>query len=306
MKNLGQVFSFLGVFDKRYKMDSRNNKTLGIIFIIASAFFFALMSLSVRLAGELGVFEKMFFRNIVALVYTGIVVFRQENGFNVQGESRKAVFCRAFFGSLGVACNFYAIDHMHIADASMLNKLSPFFAMIASYFILKERTNKSDWFITLIAFFGAILVAKPSFSVEGIPAILGILGGLGAGLAYTCLRKATKNGVKGELVIFYFSLASTIIAIIGMLGGFKVLTIKQLIILLATGFFGLFGQLCITKAYTYAPAKEISTFDYSQVIFSAFFGFIFLGQIPDIYSIIGYVIIISMAILKWKINEKGN
>lgn len=57
------------------------------------------------------------------------------------------------------------------------------------------------------------------------------------------------------------------------------------------------GQLSITKAYTKAPAKEISVFDYSQVIFAALLGFVFLQQIPDYLSVIGYVIIIGSAIL---------
>lgn len=55
------------------------------------------------------------------------------------------------------------------------------------------------------------------------------------------------------------------------------------------------GQFSITAAYTYAPAKEISVFDYTQVIFAALLGFIFLNQIPDIYSVVGYIIIIGVA-----------
>ena len=62
------------------------------------------------------------------------------------------------------------------------------------------------------------------------------------------------------------------------------------------------GQLSITKAYTKAPAKEISVFDYSQVIFAALLGFVFLQQIPDYLSVIGYVIIIGSAIFKWNYN----
>ena len=62
------------------------------------------------------------------------------------------------------------------------------------------------------------------------------------------------------------------------------------------------GQLSITKAYTKAPAKEISVFDYSQIVFAAFLGFLFLHEIPDCYSTIGYVIIIGIAVFKWWYN----
>jgi drug/metabolite transporter (DMT)-like permease len=65
------------------------------------------------------------------------------------------------------------------------------------------------------------------------------------------------------------------------------------------------GQLNITAAYSYAPAKKISVFDYSQVIFAALLGFIFLGQIPDMLSILGYVLIIGAAVFRWFQNRKS-
>ena len=65
------------------------------------------------------------------------------------------------------------------------------------------------------------------------------------------------------------------------------------------------GQICITKAYSYAPAKEIAIYDYTQVIYSALLGFVFMQQIPDRFSVIGYIIIISMAVVKWIYNNKS-
>lgn len=59
------------------------------------------------------------------------------------------------------------------------------------------------------------------------------------------------------------------------------------------------GQLTITAAYTFAPAKEISIFDYTNVIFTSIWGFFAFGELPDSISICGYVIIIMMAVLKW-------
>ena len=60
------------------------------------------------------------------------------------------------------------------------------------------------------------------------------------------------------------------------------------------------GQFSITSAYRFAPAKNISVFDYTQVIFAAILGFIFLGEFPTIYSFIGYAIIIGVAVVRWR------
>lgn len=77
------------------------------------------------------------------------------------------------------------------------------------------------------------------------------------------------------------------------------MTLKQWIILIFAGIAAMGGQLNITAAYTYAPAKDISVFDYSQILFAALLGFLFLHQLPDVYSLIGYVIIIGAAVFRW-------
>ena len=60
------------------------------------------------------------------------------------------------------------------------------------------------------------------------------------------------------------------------------------------------GQMNVTAAYSYAPAREISVFDYSQVLFAAVLGFLAFGEIPDAASFIGYAIIIGTAVVKWR------
>ena len=77
------------------------------------------------------------------------------------------------------------------------------------------------------------------------------------------------------------------------------MTWQQIVCLLCAGLAAAGGQFSITAAYQKAPAREISVFDYSQVIVAAILGFVFLDQIPDMLSIIGYVIIIGSAVFKW-------
>lgn len=77
------------------------------------------------------------------------------------------------------------------------------------------------------------------------------------------------------------------------------MSVSQWLCLLMTGVAAAGGQVFITKAYSYAPAKEISVYDFSIVLFTALWGFLFLEQIPDYLSVIGYVIIIGSAVVKW-------
>lgn len=279
-----------------------NDKKQGILYIIMAGLFFALMTFFVRMAGNLPTMQKAFFRNAVAAVAALFLLARSEEGFKIKKSSWRDLFLRSFFGTMGLICNFYAVDRLAIADANILNKLSPFFAIIMSYFILKEKANKTEWLCVVVAFIGALFVVKPSMDMRFVNAMIGMLGGFGAGVAYTFVRKLGKAGERGPVIVMCFSVFSCIVTTPFLIIGAKPMSLYQIVMLLLAGAAATGGQLSITKAYTKAPAKEISVFDYSQVVFAAALGLVFLGQIPDLMSIIGYVIIIGSAVFKWNYN----
>lgn len=281
------------------KIKFSNNRIQGILYIIGAAFFFSLMTFFVRISGELPTMQKCFFRNFVAAIAAGYMVFRSKERFRVLPDSWNYLFARALAGALGMVCNFYAIDHLAISDANMLNKLSPFFAIIFSIFVLKEKVNRYEWTAVVAAFIGAIFVVRPTFNLACLPGVIGLLGGLGAGLAYTFVRKLGTQGERGIIIVLFFSVFTCIFTLPFMILDFHPMTAGQWVSLLLAGVAATGGQLCVTAAYTKAPAKEISVFDYSQVIFAAILGMLFLNQLPDGHSIIGYAIIIGTAVAKW-------
>lgn len=281
-----------------------NNKKQGILCIISAAFFFALMNLFVRLAGDLPFYEKSFFRNLVAIAVSFCAIKFGDGDFKIGEGNLKYLMFRAIGGTIGIFCNFYAIDKLNISDASMLNKLSPFFSMVFSIWILKEKPKVRDWIIISIAFIGALFVVKPSFNIACFPALIGFTGGMMAGLAYTFVRKLGSRGEKGSMIVFFFSCFSTLVTIPFIIVGYEPISLYQFVMLMLAGISATGGQYSITAAYQKAPAKEISVFDYSQVIFAAVLGFVFLGQLADVYSYIGYVIIIGVAIYKWVVNNR--
>ena len=140
-------------------MSSRNK---GICFIILSAFSFALMGACVRLAGDVPSIQKSFFRNLVAFFVALIMIVRSGDGFEIKKGNLGYMVLRATFGTMGILCNFYAVDHLLVSDASMLNKLSPFFVIIFSSLFLKEKANTIQKVTVVIAFIGSLFVIKPS------------------------------------------------------------------------------------------------------------------------------------------------
>lgn len=274
------------------------NKQKGIVFIIISAFCFALMNALVRLAGDVPTIQKSFFRNFIAFIFAGSVLLASGEGIHYKKTDMTLLILRSVAGTAGILGNFYAVDRLNIADASMLNKLSPFAAIIFSYLFLKEKPRIIQSIGVITAFIGSLFIIKPTLDItEFAPALAGFMGGIGAGIAYTAVRALGKKGVKGPAIVFFFSGFSCIITLPYLVFNYHPMTLAQLIVLLAAGLAASGGQFAITAAYTYAPAKEISVFDYTNIIFAAVLGFFMFSQIPDIYSIIGYIIICGTSVV---------
>ena len=282
-----------------------SQKSKGILYIMAAAFGFAMMSLFVKLAGDLPAFQKAFFRNFVALIFIFIMMLREKVSFIPPKEHIPDLLGRSFFGTMGLLCNFYALGKLNLSDANMLNKLSPFFAIIFSIFLLKERPKFAQIIGVAVAFVGSLFIIKPGFdNPQVLPAVAGLLGGMGAGIAYTFVRRLGQKQENSRRIVFFFSAFSCILCLPFLIFEYERMSGLQLIYLILAGTFACIGQLGITKAYICAPAREISVYDYTQVIFAAVLGFFVFGDIPDWLSVLGYVLIIGAGVAMFFYNKK--
>lgn len=281
-----------------------SQKTKGILYVITAAFGFSGMSLFVKLAGDLPAIQKAFFRNFIALLFITALIIKNKDGFRPQKGNIPDLLGRSVFGTVGLLCNFYALGHLNLSDANMLNKLSPFFSILFSVILLKEKPNFVQLLGVATAFGGSLLIIKPGFENPSVfAAIMGAVGGLGAGMAYTFVRKLGTKGENSRRIVFWFSAFSCVVSVPFMIINWQPMSTRQLLYLIFAGTFACIGQLSITKAYIYAPAKEISVYDYTQVVFAAIAGYFVFGDLPDVYSVIGYVLICGAGIVMFLYNN---
>ena len=271
----------------------------GILCIICSAFFFTVMNLCVRFSGNLPSIQKAFFRNSIAC---GTLLFFliQTRRFTLpQKKNLPFLILRTVLGTAGLVSNFYAVSHLALADASILAKLAPFFTIFFSFLFLKERIRFTRLLAAVCAFAASLLIIKPTFAGSGhiFAASVACFGGLCAGGAYTCVRYLLTHKEHGPFVVFFFSAGSMLILLPFFIYNFEPMSMQQLFWLLAAGAAGAGGQFTVTAAYSYAPAKNIAVFDYTQILFAAAFGFLLFHEVPDHYSIVGYVIICTIALM---------
>jgi len=274
---------------RRYAL---NPKVKGIIAILISAIGFSFMSVFFRLAGDLPVFQKSLARNLVAMFIPLFFIIKYRQPIFGKMSSQPLLITRSTLGLIGVLLNIYAIDHMVLSDADTLMKLNPFWTILLSLIFLKENIKKYQIIAMLIAIFGMLFIVKPEFSSTMFSSLAGLFSGIFAASAYTCVRALSKREAP-YTIVFYFSLFSVIVLIPFSIATYEPMTKLQIIYLLGAGLSAAVGQIGITLAYSFAPAKDISIFTYASILFTALFGFILFGETPDFYAFIGYIIIIG-------------
>jgi len=276
----------------------------GVCCILTSAIGFALMALFVRLCDDCGgpvsSFQKSFFRNIVALV-VALFVFVGRRRSRADDEPRPRLSAKAAWlllgrsvaGLVGIFGNFYALSAIPIGEAMTLNKTAPFFAVVFSWMFLRERASPGQLARIAVAFIGAAFVMKPGFAgEETFATVCALAGGLGAGIAYTCVRELGILRVEGSLIVLFFSAFSTIGSIPFFVTDPAPMTVAQTLVLLCAGVGAAIGQFGVTAAYRYAAPRDIAVYDYSNVVFTAIFGFLFFAQVPDLLSVVGFLLIV--------------
>lgn len=275
-----------------------SEKRKGILLLVLSSFCFALMSAFVRLSGDLPFFQKVLFRNAVSAVVAGGVLLNRRIPPRVPKGCGVPLALRVFCGTVSVFCNYYAIDHLMLANSNSLSKLSPFFAILFAALFLGERVDRGQLACIALALTGSLFLIFPNMETLGLSAAVGLLGGVMSGGAHVALRALRRNsGIDGSTIVFIFSAVSTLVVLPPNLLYWTPVTSAQLVCLLLAGSSCAAAQYALTNAYRYAPPKDISIYDSTQILFSGLLGYLLFGQIPDHMSWVAYFLIILASVL---------
>ena len=273
-----------------------NNIKIGSLYIIFSALSFSIMEIAVKISGKtIPVMEQVFARNFITLLIGAFVMFKNKEKLFPDKNNVLSIICRSVSGYLGIIAYFYAANNMILADASVLQKTSPFWSSLFAFIIIKEKIFKIQWVGLIIAAIGSIFIIKPSMNSNMFPAIIALSAAMFAGISYAIIG-SLKGKESNSLIIFYFSLFSCLFSLF-FIKDFVIPNFIQIIMLLLIGIFAGFGQFFLTIAYKKAPVSRISIYNYTGVIFSYLFSILLFNEIADIYSVIGMMLTIFAALM---------
>ena len=282
----------------------KNDIKIGALLIIFSALSFSIMEIAVKISGSrIPVMEQVFARNFITLFISGFVMIKGREKFFPDKKNIVSILCRSASGYLGIIAYFYAANNMILADASVLQKTSPFWSSLFAFILIKEKILKVQWLSLIIAAIGSIFVIKPAMNSNVFPALVALSSAMFAGISYAIIG-SLKGKESNSLIIFYFSLFSCLFSLF-FIRSFVMPNIFELLMLMLIGIFAGFGQFFLTIAYKKAPVSAVSIFNYTGVIFSYLFSVFLFNEIADIYSVIGMIIIIFAAVLVYYYKRKA-
>lgn len=285
---------------------------IAVKYMLFAAFLFAFMGAFAKsLSDSMSSVEIVFFRNVFGMALILFTIYKSP--LKQIGGKPFLLFIRGFVGFLALLMFFYNIANIPLAEAMTFSKTSPVFTAFFAYIFIKEKLSARGWIGVFVGFIGILFITKFDGSNLDKTDWLGILSGVGAGLAYTSIREL-RNYYDNRAIVLSFMTVGTIgPAILMLLGNYYSSTTFDFMLapfvmptgidwfyIVLLGVFSTFAQYYMTKAYSLTKAGIVGTIAYSNIAFSILIGMFFGDAFPDFFIIFGILLVVFSGILVTK------
>lgn len=272
----------------------------GSFYMVIAAICFTIMGILIKQAHlkfGLHEYELVFWRMSFATVVLGGQAFLVGRSFKTNHP--KPHFWRSLIGTISLFAFFYGFTHLPLATVITFSNTSAIFLAILSLLILKQKPSGLTWFALIIGLVGVMLILQPTVLAFGtLPTLIGLSSGVLAGYAYMQVRELSLLGEPSWLIVFYFSLLSTLLAgVVSMFKGWSALSLELLPYLLGMGAFAVIGQLLMTHAYKVGRKFMVASLSYLAVVLSTLYGVWGFGEHLSLMAMVGIGLVIVSGVL---------
>ena len=250
------------------------------------------------LGGGLSVFEIGFYMTLVSAVCIALTTPKDEKLLHFWRMKRPwAVQARALSGTAASVLSVIAFTTIPLAEVYALIFLAPLFVTLMSMFLLEEQVGPWRWFAIIAGFAGVLLVVRPGFRELEIGHIAAVVVALLAAFSVILMRslsaRETRTTMLGFLVLYIIGFNGVAMLVTGA----RTPTLQEAAILLVAGIFAATGNILLLRATRFAPANQLASTHYSQIVWAVVLGALFFQEEPDLLAILGLAIIGSSGLL---------
>ena len=286
-------------------MNNKSNPySYGIILILLTYLSFGILDTIQKTAVQYhSVFVLLFVKYTFCLIFSFFIAKKNNvkkyylsNNYKIQITRCVLSVCEACFFVL-------SFRYLALADAHTIGSLSPVLVVFFSYLILKEKINLATWVAIGISFFGVLLIMRPGLTIFNPYLVIPLL----AAFFYSLFQIATRLNAQyddNETMLFYNGLIGVIITSILSLFFWQPLHSFSFIFFIFLGFFFCMGLFLQIKALSITPASVLAPYNYTIIVWAILFGLIVYKEIPDIFTIIGAIIIVASGVFIFRYSYK--
>ena len=285
-------------------MNYKSKETLGIIFAIIAYFSFSILD-AIQKSAVLyySIFQLLFIKYIFVLLLSILETRRTKNITFYRSNNLKLQIIRSLLSILESGFFVLSFKHLSLANAHSIGALAPIIIVVLSVFILNEKVSIKTWVAIFMGFIGVLIIIRPASDVFSLKSLIPLLAAFFLGLYQIATKKISEYDTP-EVSLFYSSLVGIFITSIMAFYFWQPIKVNSLIFFLPIGLFFSLGIYFQILALNNAKASIIQPFHYTLIFWAIIFGYFFYDDVPDLYTIIGAIIITASGI--FVINQKSN
>ncbi len=273
------------------------------LWMLVAAFFFACMSALVKQCSlEAGIFEIVFFRAFLTLIFISVVMRMEKISFKTRYPG-KHVF-RSICGAVAFTSWFAATAHLSLGTAVTLSYSGPIFIALATIGLYLKIGKRVPWLLVssvFLGFVGICIMMHPTVSSDTLTwALTALVAGILAPFIFMTVQKLGSLGEPSARIVFYFMLVSTLWGLAGVFvveGGFHSHGTLLWVMLLGVGICSTSAQLTMTQAYAKGNLLITACFHFSTIPMAELLSVLLFGESLTVDALIGMALIFGAGIL---------
>lgn len=277
----------------------------GVALMLGGNFLFTLNdALSKLVLDTFSVGQVLLIRAFGALVFLAPMICRQEPAALLRPERPRLQFVRAWLTLADTGLFLAAVAYLPLADVMTFYMAGPIYVAVISHFLLKETLGWRSWIAIAIGFGGVLIALRPSPAMFSLPSIFALVGSLT--FSCTLILNRVLRATNDAILVTWQNVAMLIGGLLLSIGAWRNPTPAEFFQLAGIGIVACVAHLLITRAMKFAPASILAPLQYSLLLWSILFGFVFFGDVPDAYILSGSAVIAASGVFLFHRKKRRN
>ena len=269
----------------------KSKESIGILFGILAYLSFSILDATQKtLILYHSVFQLLLVKYFFVLFLSLIESRRKNNHLFYKSKNIRLQIFRSLLSVIESGCFVLSFKYLSLANAHSIGSLAPVIVVALSAIFLKEKVSPKTWLAIFIGFVGVLIILRPTSSIFDPKALLPLIAAFILGLYQVVTKKVSKYDTN-ETSLFYTSIIGILIMSLLAFNFWSSIAPSSYIMFLAIGVFFSLGLYLQIIALSKARASILQPFHYTLIFWAIIFGYIFYNDVPDIFTIIGALVI---------------